>query len=164
VFHEPDPDSRTKDFEGRRIDTIEGGWLLLNHSKYRAIQSDEALRESKRAYMQRSRNVEEQFHSGKSSSVSVSGSVEGDGGRPASKKRPGKFVPDEWQPTDKHRSFAESNRLNLSVEIEKFRDWEFKDAKSDWNRAFSNWLRRCVERRGASPAHPAFREEDKGFA
>ena len=32
----PDPDSRTKEHEGRRIEDIEGGWLILNHGKYRA--------------------------------------------------------------------------------------------------------------------------------
>lgn len=39
-FLSPDVDSRTKDDEGRRIETIEGGWLLLNHSKYRDMASD----------------------------------------------------------------------------------------------------------------------------
>ena len=31
----PDPDSRTKDFEGRRIEEVEGGWRILNYAKYR---------------------------------------------------------------------------------------------------------------------------------
>jgi hypothetical protein len=35
-FELPDADSRTKDNEGRRIETIEGGWLILNYQKYRA--------------------------------------------------------------------------------------------------------------------------------
>lgn len=38
----PDKYSRTKEHEGRRIKAIEGGWLLLNHSKYRAkMNADE---------------------------------------------------------------------------------------------------------------------------
>lgn len=36
-FLSPDPDSRTKDDEGRRIEEIEGGWHLLNHRKYREM-------------------------------------------------------------------------------------------------------------------------------
>lgn len=32
----PDPDSRSKDEEGRRILPIDGGWKLVNHAKYRA--------------------------------------------------------------------------------------------------------------------------------
>lgn len=31
----PDPFSRTPDHEGRRIEVIEGGWLILNYGKYR---------------------------------------------------------------------------------------------------------------------------------
>lgn len=38
----PDPDSRTKLWEGRRIATIEGGWQILNHGQYRnTLNSDE---------------------------------------------------------------------------------------------------------------------------
>jgi hypothetical protein len=49
-FLSPDPDSRTRDDEGRRIEPIDGGWQLLNHAKYRAMASkDEAkLSEAKR--------------------------------------------------------------------------------------------------------------------
>lgn len=35
ILMSPDPYSRTKDNEGRRIKEINGGWLILNHSKYR---------------------------------------------------------------------------------------------------------------------------------
>jgi hypothetical protein len=40
-FLQPDPYSRTKDFEGRRIEEIDGGWFLLNHPKYRKMASKE---------------------------------------------------------------------------------------------------------------------------
>jgi hypothetical protein len=39
-FLAPDPDSRTKDDEGRRIEEIDGGWALINHRKYRDMASD----------------------------------------------------------------------------------------------------------------------------
>jgi hypothetical protein len=35
VFSAPDPYSRTKDNEGRRIEVFDGGWRLLNYAKYR---------------------------------------------------------------------------------------------------------------------------------
>ena len=41
-FMGPDPYSRTKDFEGRRIEEIDGGWRLLNHGKYRGMRDDDA--------------------------------------------------------------------------------------------------------------------------
>lgn len=41
----PDPYSRTKDYEGRRIEEVEGGWKVLNHAKYRAKMSADQRRE-----------------------------------------------------------------------------------------------------------------------
>jgi hypothetical protein len=38
-FKAPDKYSRTKDYEGRRIEEIDGGWRLLNHAKFREIRS-----------------------------------------------------------------------------------------------------------------------------
>lgn len=34
-FQAPDPDSRSKEHEGRRIEEIPGGWRILNHGPYR---------------------------------------------------------------------------------------------------------------------------------
>lgn len=36
TFRAPDQFSRTKDNDGRRIEDMDGGWLVLNHDKYRA--------------------------------------------------------------------------------------------------------------------------------
>jgi len=55
ILMAPDPDSRTKDFEGRRIEEIDGGWRLLNHEKYRALRDEEAIKESKREWASRNR-------------------------------------------------------------------------------------------------------------
>lgn len=54
----PDKYSRTKTFEGRRIEEIEGGWRLLNHAKYRAIRDEESIKESKRRYINTRRAAE----------------------------------------------------------------------------------------------------------
>ncbi len=44
----PDPDSRTPDWDGRRIEPVDGGWLLLNHGKYRAKMNADERREYNR--------------------------------------------------------------------------------------------------------------------
>lgn len=54
-FLSPDRHSRSKLAEGRRIEIIDGGWRLLNYEKYRDIRDEEAVRESKRIYMQNKR-------------------------------------------------------------------------------------------------------------
>lgn len=50
ILSSPDPESRTKDFEGRRIEKIEGGWVVLNHEKYRL--SEQVKKEKHKEYMQ----------------------------------------------------------------------------------------------------------------
>lgn len=44
IFSEPDVYSRTKDNDGRRIEEIDGGWVLLNHCKYRDLMSADDIR------------------------------------------------------------------------------------------------------------------------
>ena len=55
AFLSPDPDSRTPDFEGRRIEKVDGGWRLLNHGKYRDRLSLEDRRERDRIRQRRKR-------------------------------------------------------------------------------------------------------------
>ena len=54
-FLSPDPDSRTKAFEGRRIEEIEGGWRLLNHKKYRELRDEEARKAYQREWVKKRR-------------------------------------------------------------------------------------------------------------
>lgn len=44
-FLAPDKDSRTPDYEGRRIEIVDGGWRILNHDKYRRLMSADERRE-----------------------------------------------------------------------------------------------------------------------
>ena len=44
-FLAPDKYSRTNDFEGRRIEVVDGGWRVLNHEKYRRLMSADERRE-----------------------------------------------------------------------------------------------------------------------
>lgn len=37
IFLSPDPDSGSKEFDGRRIETIDRGWRLLNYLKFNAV-------------------------------------------------------------------------------------------------------------------------------
>ena len=54
--------SRSKESEGRRIEEVEGGWKILNHSKYRAKMSLEERRsylaEKQREYRERIRAID----------------------------------------------------------------------------------------------------------
>jgi hypothetical protein len=48
TLESPDPDSRSPEYDGRRIEKCEGGWKVLNHGKYRAYtysDSKDAVRQ-----------------------------------------------------------------------------------------------------------------------
>jgi hypothetical protein len=54
----PDADSRTKDFDGRRIEEIDGGWRILNHAKYRRMLNEEERKEYKAKWIAEKRRQE----------------------------------------------------------------------------------------------------------
>lgn len=54
-FLSPDPYSRTKEHDGRRVEEIDGGWRLLNHAKFREIRSAAERAEYKREWDRRNR-------------------------------------------------------------------------------------------------------------
>lgn len=56
-FQQPDRDSRTKDFGGRRIEEVDGGWRLITYDKHRAIRDEEERREYMRNFMREKRAV-----------------------------------------------------------------------------------------------------------
>ena len=78
------------------------------------------------------------------------------------------FVPDDWQPKERHKTLALGLVLDVNAEAEKFRAHEFDRPKSDPDRAFDGWLRRAMDwgRRGANrPASEQQRllERSKGI-
>lgn len=56
LFLGPDKYSRTPDNDGRRLEVIDGGWRLLNYTKYREMRDDEARKEYQREW-DRSRRI-----------------------------------------------------------------------------------------------------------
>jgi len=48
TLESPDPNSADPELEGRRIERVPGGWLVLNASKYRALATREKIREDNR--------------------------------------------------------------------------------------------------------------------
>lgn len=74
TLSEPDADSRTPDYEGRRIETIEGGWRILNYRAYRERPQtkDGSKAPAMRAYRARQRAA--QSNEGLSSEATVASS------------------------------------------------------------------------------------------
>lgn len=49
----PDPDSTTRDHEGRRLERIPGGWAVLNYARYREFRTKRQIAEAERKRRQR---------------------------------------------------------------------------------------------------------------
>lgn len=65
----PDAYSRTPDHDGRRIEPVDGGWLLLNHAKYREKMSAEDRREYLRLKKAESRARQQSVNNGQQKST-----------------------------------------------------------------------------------------------
>jgi len=50
ILESPDKHSRTPDNDGRRIKKVDGGWMVLNHDKYRDKRADEERKEYQRKW------------------------------------------------------------------------------------------------------------------
>ncbi len=55
VLSEPDPDSRSQESEGRRIQQVDGGWFIINGEKYRRKMSEDERREKNAIYQKNHR-------------------------------------------------------------------------------------------------------------
>ena len=54
-FLSPDPYSRSQDYEGRRIEEADRGWILLNYGRYRDMRDEEVRKEYERARKRKQR-------------------------------------------------------------------------------------------------------------
>lgn len=70
TFMAPDPDSRNPANDGRRIEAIPGGWLLLNHASARGARDPEVRRQQNRESQARFREKIKQEVSGRKPEVS----------------------------------------------------------------------------------------------
>jgi len=52
----PDPHSRSKEYDGRRLIETDGGWLIVNYAKYRQKRDPEKRREQNRKAQERFRS------------------------------------------------------------------------------------------------------------
>jgi len=168
TFLAPDPHSRTKDDEGRRITEIDGGWQLINHQKYREIRDQESIRESKRDYMRRVR-AESGNKDSTDSTVDRGGPKQMQNQsqiqlpeKPKSKEKAvavrGTRLPRDWVPTPEQLEYARARGVDGKAEAENFRDYWCAKAgqaatKTDWDLTWKTWVRRApVSKASSVPA------------
>lgn len=73
ILESPDPNSRTPDNEGRRIERLDDhrdwGWYLVNHAKYRDLRSGTDRKEYMREYMRKRRSKQQSANKANSKQV-----------------------------------------------------------------------------------------------
>lgn len=164
-FLRPDPYSRSNSYDpesqGRRIEVIEGGWRLINHSHYREIRDEEERREYLRVKQAEHRAKKRQQGQQKSTPVNsnqhnAEADTEADA-KAVKSKSLGTRIPNGFVPTKEHDALAQSLGVNCDMEFQKFRDYYLgvtgpKSVKRDWNATFRNWIRNSVNySRGRTP-------------
>lgn len=169
TFKSPDRYSRTPDHEGRRIADIDGGWVLLNYEKHRAVQDDQSILESKRRYAARRRaeaksEKVEKVEVGRSELIQAEAEAETEACKPKTPESPvakkprqsASRLPSDWEPSEANVAYCRKERpdLNPATVAENFRDYWSANAgptarKLDWDAAWRTWVRR---ERSALPA------------
>lgn len=166
-FLSPDPDSRSREHEGRRIEEIEGGWRLLNHSKFHALRSEADRAAYKREWDRKNRPSGHARQQQSDSPTTVRQNIQKSDSPTvadppdqtrlvleeprtkagASSAKRGCRLPADWTPSADDIAFVTKHPgVNWIAESEKFRDyWSAqtgaKATKADWPATWRNWIR-----------------------
>jgi len=165
-FRAPDKWSRSQEFDGRRIADVEGGWVLLNHAKYRAMRDAEVRKEQVKQAVARFRaKPKDDVITGNQSNpckpVKAQADTEADtdtkkqkNSSPTGSRMAKDFViPNDW------KAWAKKKRPELDIEdeAESFVDYwtEIPGAKgrrAGWKGTWQNWIRRANGKPGVKQA------------
>ena len=183
IFLSPDKYSRTPANEGRRVEAVMGGWVLLNYEAHWKAIDDESERERKREYMrdrraqgvppsspQNATVAESSDVASISRSPSESGSDPDPGAPvvPAAKapRRPHR-LPEDFAPNESCIRLAREQGVNLANELPQFVDHYTASgvAGLDWQAKFRTWIRNAAKwgpRKQLPGAHPVDRAIQRG--
>ncbi len=127
----PDPDSRTKDYEGRRIEDIDGGWRILNYVKYRKMLSEAERADYKAKWIREKRR--------QMSTVSTVGDTNGQKSTVASASS--SASESVWiQELSKDQAY---NGIDVQHEFAKAIRWAKENKTTMSRRRFVNWLNKA---------------------
>lgn len=157
ILEGPDPDSRSPEHDGRRVEKRDGGWQVLNYQKYRNFSyssSPEAVRQRK--HRGRARPCDGSLHVTKGRDISASASA-------SSSDLLNKFL----------KTISEDDRAgwkkaypacDLDIEIAKALEWvksnPAKGRKSNWRKFLTSWFSRSQDRGGTKRGTAGNRSDD----
>lgn len=145
-FKSPDKYSRTytEECEGRRIEDIDGGWRLLNHAKYRALQDEETNKEAKRRWWHENKEQLEKTRKARSHSIQAEADTEAEADTKIKSKKKGTPLPVDFKISERVKSWAlQKGLVDLEPDLEFFIGRMRASGKTyvDWDEAFMNCIR-----------------------
>lgn len=162
---EPDPDSRSCDYEGRRMIRVDGGFLVLNYMKYRDHDYTSALR-SKR-YRERLKSRDDTRDGDGERRDITHAEAYADSRKQKKEERearaprsaPARRLPEDFELTPERRAMAETEKADPDREFAAFTDyWRgasgAKARKHDWDGTWRNWCRRATDYKPARGRNP----------
>jgi len=152
TLEDPDPDSRSSEHDGRRVEKCEGGWLVLNHAKYRAFSPNEGDPNSPGAV--RVRRWREK-HKNVTSAPDVTGgnvtSVTSASASASASELFKQFL-NTITPEDRELWKVAYPACDVDIEAAKASDWIISNPtrgrKSNYRWFFTGWLKRSQDRGG----------------
>jgi hypothetical protein len=131
----------------QRLGLIDENWQPINWDKRQFISDriDPTAAERMRRYRNK-RNQTVTLRPSESDTDTDTETEKRERARPA-RPAPRKRCPTEFQITPELMAWASVNApdVNIDRETSKFRDWEFKAARSDWPATWRTWMRRAQE-------------------
>lgn len=147
----PEPESRSQAFDGRRMIRIDGGYLVLNYSKYR--DKDHSAAERAKRYRERNAvtpsrrdvTIERRDVTYARSASSSDSEFESDPdgeleGVTAGNPRRSRFAPPDFEPNEYHRARCAELKFKVEDFLREFKVFEFNRPYSDWDKRFSLWI------------------------
>ena len=169
VLEAPDRESSDPANDGRRIERIPGGWMVLNAEKYRLLVSRAIIQEQTRIrvakFRERKRGNAPVTHGSVSGNADVTPSEASAGSEAKQKEKQGAVAPpasdSEWL-----ASLCTSTAyqgIDVRREFEKMNLWACTNKKQATKRRFINWLNRVerplsVSNGAAAPQKPSLNE------
>jgi len=151
ILSGPDPFSRSQEYEGRRIEDCEGGWLILNGARYRdKMNPDDRRRyktEKQREYRARGQSVDK---SGLSGHSRVEQSIDIVKKERRTFVRPSRQQIHEYMLTLSTSADEESHKF---YDFYQSNGWKVgRNAMKDWQATARNWIKRNGERKSGGPS------------
>ncbi len=113
-FRSPDKYSRTKDNDGRRIEDIRGGWLVLNHNLYRDMRTETQQKQASR--QQKYREKKKKTVKAAKGKAAAAGAFEPAPSPVVTRRATKRDKGDALRPDDENRHASRMSRADLDLD------------------------------------------------